>query len=192
MPLLVNDGTSAAAKQEAAARQAIFVERERHANVRKGDLSYPIRIIRTDRYLYIRNFRPDLWPAGDPQMWKAVGPYGDIDPGPTKDVLISRRLDVGFAELFKLACGKRPAEELYDLQKDPDAMHNVADTTEYRQPQQELREQLEHWLTATADPRAKAGGAYEAFDHYPYYGGPATELTPKTRPARTANPRRER
>src|SRR6185436_20433148 len=59
-------------------RDRVFIERERHANVRQGDLSYPVRAIRTRDYLYIRNFRPDRWPAGDPQQYVAVGPFGDI------------------------------------------------------------------------------------------------------------------
>ena len=65
-------------------RDKVFVERERHANVRKGDLSYPVRAVRTDEWLYIRNFRPDRWPAGDPEMYFSVGPYGDIDGGPVE------------------------------------------------------------------------------------------------------------
>ena len=180
LPLIV-------AQSEAGAkpRAAIFVERERHANVRQGDLGYPIRAIRTDRYLLIRNFRPDLWPAGDPVMWKAVGPFGDIDPGPTKETLLSRQLDPGFSDLFRLACAKRPAEELYDLQKDPYAMHNVADTTEYRDAQHDLRKQLDDWMNKTADPRAKLGGNYDAFDHYPYYGGAATNWKAPAKEAQT-------
>ncbi|MEL6255812.1 MAG: sulfatase, partial [Bacteroidota bacterium] len=42
-----------------AGKERVFLERERHANVRKGDLSYPMRAIRTHEYLYIRNFMPD-------------------------------------------------------------------------------------------------------------------------------------
>ena len=36
-----------AGKTEAGARDRVFSERERHANVRRGDLSYPARAIRT-------------------------------------------------------------------------------------------------------------------------------------------------
>jgi N-sulfoglucosamine sulfohydrolase len=107
-------------------RDRVFIERERHANVRKGDLSYPIRAIRTKDYLYIRNFRPDRWPAGDPEQYFAVGPFGDIDGGPTKSLLLDRRTDPAFAFLFQLATAKRPAEELYDLRRDPEQLVNVA------------------------------------------------------------------
>ena len=104
----------------------VFVERERHAQVRRGDLSYPARAVRTERFLYIRNFRPDCWPAGDPEMHVAVGPFGDIDGGPSKDLLLARRSDPAIAGAFALATAKRPAEELYDLRKDPDQLVNVA------------------------------------------------------------------
>ena len=74
-------------------RDRVFIERERHANVRRGDLSYPARAIRTAGYLYVHNYRPERWPAGDPEMYFAVGPFGDIDDGPTKQLLMTRRAD---------------------------------------------------------------------------------------------------
>ena len=68
----------------------MFLERERHAYVREGNLSYPSRAIRTQSYLYIRNLRPDRWPAGDPALVHSVGPYGDVDGSPTKDLMLAR------------------------------------------------------------------------------------------------------
>ena len=100
-------------------RDRVFIERERHANVRRGDLSYPVRAIRTSEYLYVRNFRPDRWPAGDPELYFAVGPFGDIDGGPSKSVVIDRRKDPGISRFFDLATAKRQAEELYDLGATP-------------------------------------------------------------------------
>jgi arylsulfatase A-like enzyme len=167
-------------------REAVYIERERHANVRKGDLSYPARALRTDKYLYVRNFRPDLWPAGDPKGWVAVGPYGDIDPGPSKDVVTGRRTDEKIAPFYALACDKRPAEELYDLAKDPHQLRNVAGQTEYADVQARLGGQLDGWMKRTGDPRADGGGEYDAFDKYPYYGAPAAQerwTVPETRPA---------
>ena len=59
-------------------RDYVIVGRERHTDGREGGVGYPSRAIRTDAFLYIRNFRPDRWPAGDPED------YSDIDGGPTK------------------------------------------------------------------------------------------------------------
>jgi len=149
-------------------RDRVFVERERHANVRSGDSSYPMRAIRTNDYLYIRNFRPDRWPAGDPEMYFAVGPFGDIDGGPTKSLLLDRRSDPPIAKFFELATAKRPAEELYDLKRDPDQLVNVAGQVAHRDAQRRLREQLERWLRETGDPRATVDD--DRWDRFPYYG----------------------
>jgi N-sulfoglucosamine sulfohydrolase len=152
-------------------RDRVFVERERHANVRRGDLSYPVRAIRTKDYLYIRNFRPDRWPAGDPELHVAVGPFGDIDGGPTKSVLLDRRQDPAIAAYFRLATAKRPAEELYDLKTDPEQLENVAGRAPYRDAQLRLRAELDAWLRETGDPRM--AGDDDRWDRFPYYGQPA-------------------
>jgi len=163
MPLLVG--------ADAPKRDHVFVERERHAACRAGNLSYPIRAVRTADFLYIRNLEPDRWPAGDPSTSLGPGPpgYGDIDGGPSKTWLIEHKDDPKAARLFKLACEKRPAEELYDLKKDPAELDNVADRPEYAEAKKRLRAQLDAWMADTADPRAKGGGA--EFDSYPYVGG---------------------
>ena len=166
-----------------AGRDKVFIERERHANVRKGDLSYPVRALRNDRFLYVRNFRPDAWPSGDPEAWRAVGAYGDIDNGPTKNLILARRDDPQFARFYELACAKRPAEELYDLGKDPHQVRNVAADPAYADPLKKLRGELEAWMKETNDPRATAGGAYDAFDKYPYFGGGPSNAM-ESRPAR--------
>ncbi len=158
-------------------RDRVFVERERHANVRKGDLSYPSRAVRTREFLYIRNFHPERWPAGDPELWKAVGPFGDIDGGPTKDVVLAGRNDPKIRKYFELACGKRPAEELYDVRKDPYEFTNVADRSEYAAARKKLRSELDDWMRRTGDPRAR--GDDDRWDRYPYFGGP-----PRPRPKR--------
>jgi arylsulfatase A-like enzyme len=151
-------------------RTFVHTERERHAQVRAGDLSYPMRALRTEKFLYIKNLRPEAWPAGDPEKWKAVGPFGDIDGGPTKTQLLNNRDDKKFLDLFTLACAKRPLEELYDLEKDPNQLHNVANYPEYAETLKKLRDQTQTWMSATNDPRATAGGAYDAFDKYIYTG----------------------
>ncbi len=149
-------------------RDRVFTERERHANVREGDLGYPSRAIRTREFLYIRNFHPERWPAGDPETWKVVGPFGDIDAGPSKDVVIAGRDDPKIGKLFQLACGKRPAEELYEVAKDPYQLTNLADRAAYAETKQKLRAELDRWMRDTDDPRAR--GEDDRWDKYPYLG----------------------
>ncbi len=69
-------------------RNAVFSARERHSSARVDNLGYPIRMLRTHEYLYVRNFAPDRWPAGDPRGVEgdAFG-YYDIDGSPTKTLL---------------------------------------------------------------------------------------------------------
>jgi N-sulfoglucosamine sulfohydrolase len=155
-------------KDDGKDRTNAFIERERHANVRMGDLGYPARAVRTKDFLYVRNLRPERWPGGDPEMWKAVGPYGDCDASPSKEFLLGRRGEPQFAKFFELAFEKRPAEELYDLRNDPAQVNNVAGRPGYAVAQRELRAQLDAWMSQTQDPRASGGG--EEFDKYPYFG----------------------
>ena len=162
MPLL--------AGQHQSGRDQVFLERERHANVRRGDLGYPSRAVRTKDFLYIRNLRPDRWPAGDPEMYFAVGEFGDIDGGPSKDVLLGRRSDPASARYFALATGKRAAEELYDLRKDPAQIENVAMKPEYARARKELRAALDRWMRDTGDPRFATDD--DRWDKYPYFGNP--------------------
>jgi arylsulfatase A-like enzyme len=152
-----------------AARDNVFVERERHANVRKGDLGYPCRAVRTRNFLYIRNLRPDRWPAGDPVKYVDVGPFGDVDNSPTKQFILDNRDDPSIAPFFKLAFDKRPAEELYDLRADPGQRTNVAEQPHYADEKAALRASLDQWMKNTGDPRAVSDDDH--FDRYPYVGG---------------------
>ena len=67
-----------------------------------------------------------------------------------------------------MATAKRPGEELYDLRKDPDQLENVAGRAAYVDTQRRLRQDLDKWLRATADPRAQADD--DRWDRFPYYG----------------------
>lgn len=154
-------------------RQVVFLERERHANVRAGDVGYPMRAIRTRQYLYIRNFHPDRWPAGDPQAHKdPKRKFGDCDDGPTKNYILSHRDEPGMQRFFDLCFAKRPAEELYDLAKDPDQINNVAGQPSYNRAQQQMKRRLGQWMRASSDPRAVRENE-DPWDAYPYFGGGA-------------------
>jgi len=141
-------------------RKYVFAGRERHSSSRYKNLGYPSRVVRTQRFLYIRNFKPDRWPAGDPQVYVApgrLGPmhgaYHDIDRGPTLTFLVRHAEDPRYSRYLQLAVAKRPAEELYDIQKDPACIHNLADDPNYREVLHRLRTVLEETLRKTGDPR---------------------------------------
>jgi N-sulfoglucosamine sulfohydrolase len=164
-------------------RNKVFTGKERHAYVRQGGLGYPMRAVRTDDFLYIRNFVPDRWPAGDPDTAEyrdPPGSYGDIDGSPTKTYMMDNRSAPRVDLLFKLAFEKRPAEELYDLKKDSAQLINVAEKPEYAKAKARLAAILTAELKQTNDPRILGQG--DAFEKYPYYGGRIGRKTPTEKP----------
>jgi uncharacterized sulfatase len=165
-------------------RDAAIVGRERHvAAARTGDLPYPQRAIRTKDFLYIRNFKPDRLPMGTgPGPDSSGGPnptyeqlredtfaaYGDMDASPTKAWIFTHRNDPGMDGYFDFAFGPLPAEELYDIRKDPHGMHNLADDPGYAAERKHLSERLMSVLRETGDPRVSGDGT--TFDKPPYAG----------------------
>ena len=67
-----------------------------------------------------------------------------------------------------MAFAKRPAEELYDLRRDPGQVVNVAPDTQYADVKAVLAKRLDEGLAATGDPRA--AGAGDDFEAHPYLG----------------------
>jgi arylsulfatase A-like enzyme len=161
-------------------RDGIFLERERHANVRVGDGSYPCRALRTDDFLYVWNLQPERWPAGDPEMHMAVGPYGDVDNTPFKTLILAQRDQPGMKRFFELGFAKRPAEELYDLRTDPDQVTNIASDPAHAKRLATFRKRVLEWMKKTGDPRAKDAQS-GAFDGYKYFGSKPKphRLTPR-------------
>ena len=163
------------AGRESTTREAAFIAMERHDGCRAGGKGYPCRAIRTSDHLYIYNFEPTRWPSGspDPAACARSIPYGEIDTSPTKTLMMERRDQQGIARLAELAFGKRPAEELYDLESDPHQMVNLAGSADAAEVQKALRGKLFDHLTKTQDPRATGGDA--DWDYYPYYGKTTTK-----------------
>jgi arylsulfatase A-like enzyme len=153
-------------------RDHVLTGRERHvqAQEKPNPGGYPMRAIRIDDFLYIRNFDPNRWPAGCPDVGKAFNgnAHGDCDGGPTKTFVIEHRGDPQYRRYYELAFAKRPSEELYDLEQDPNQLTNVAGQPQYAEVQAKLADQLMAELRATEDPRVIGGS--EAFDRYTYYG----------------------
>lgn len=150
-------------------RDRVFTALERHTLCRPDDVGYPSRTIRTHRWLYIRNYEPDRWPAGDSDFESPhQSVYGDIDNSPTKTYMMQHKDDPNVAPLFQLAFGKRPAEELYDVSKDPAQIHNLAADPVFARVKGKLQKQLERYQRRTKDPRVEGKSPW---DHYPYYYG---------------------
>jgi N-sulfoglucosamine sulfohydrolase len=165
-------------------RTFVVTGRERHVSVaREGFLPYPQRAIRTDDFLYVHNFAPDRWPAGDPYGMddpNAEPPsyesleqetyvaYPDMDASPTKAWMVHHRGEAEVERSFDLGFGKRPQEELYDLRVDADYMNNLAADSEYAAVKQELHDQLMALLREQEDPRVVEEPC--RFEHEPYAG----------------------
>ncbi len=137
-------------------RDKVFTGREFHDfNCRADNTGYPIRALRTADFLYIRNYEPGRWPAGDPvEFRKERGLYGEVDPSPTKAYMINHQDEAHVKKLFQLAFGKRPAEELYDLHTDPGQLNNVAGLSSYAERKRKLVVIFEREFTARYDPAA--------------------------------------
>ena len=145
-------------------RDHTLLGKERHDIGRTdGDLvsvAYPARAIRNDRWLYVRNFKPNRWPGGDPQ-------YGllNCDGSPTKSYLTGLSAGDNDYRYYQLAFGKREAEELFDMRNDSDCVNNLAVNPEFATTKNRLWKQLERELKAQGDPRVLRQG--DIFDFYP-------------------------
>ncbi len=146
-----------------AARDFAVTGFERHVwAARPNGQNYPVRALHNDDYLYIRNFEPQRWPAGNPLT------YADIDnQSPGRDFLLTTQT-AEVTRLKGLATDKRPAEELYFLALDPLQLHNVADELEHLPMLDVLRSQLMAFLVDQHDMRVVGNG--NEYDNLPYYG----------------------
>ncbi|MGF1581313.1 MAG: sulfatase [Gemmataceae bacterium] len=147
-------------------RNRVFTSRERHSSSRVKNWTYPCRAIRKGKYLYIRNFKPNRWPAGDPRgVGRAPFGYYDIDGSPSKTFLVQNKKK--YRKYFDLAVAKRPEHELFDLETDPGNLKNLATKTKYEQVFRELRTELERYLQQTRDPRVLGkGDVWESYRRY--------------------------
>jgi uncharacterized sulfatase len=166
-------------------RAWVVAGRERHvAQAREGNLPYPMRALRTRDFLYVRNFAPERWPMGEPRgVTDTKAPDGatlatdtfacfaDMDASPTKAWLVEHRNDEKWKAYYDRAFAKRPAEELYDLRKDPDEINNVASVATYAAEKKKLAERLTKLLTDAGDPRVVEDTP--KFDRPPFTDVPA-------------------
>lgn len=142
----------------------VLIGKERHDVGRPDDQGYPIRGIVKDNYLYIRNYKPDRWPSGNPETG-----YLNTDGSPTKSYILDiRRNDNSNLFYWSLNFGKRPGEELYDIKNDPYCMTNLSDNPSFFHLKKELSDKMQEELLRQQDPRTLGNG--DVFDNYPYCG----------------------
>lgn len=129
-----------------------------------------MRALRSHQYLYIKNFKPERWPAGAPVKFgdnlNLIEGYHDIDDFP-ENYLYTHRQDSLIKIYFDLAVAKRPMEELYDITRDPGCINNLADLNDNQEIVMEFRDKLYQRLMETRDPRALGyGDIWESYERY--------------------------
>ena len=119
-------------------RTAIFSARDRC-----DETVDHLRCVRTERYKYIRNYLPNR-PHLQPNAYKD-----------NKAILMDLRKagDEGILNDIqkKLLAPVRPPEELYDLEKDPFEVVNLAASASHQQTLRKLRKRLADWEVETGD-----------------------------------------
>lgn len=102
-----------------------------------------IRTVRDHRYRYIRNFEP-------------LKPYYQYMNTPEKGATMREiRQAEKTGELSEamalFSAARKPVEELYDLERDPHEIHNLADDAEHTEKIEELRAALRDWQLQIGD-----------------------------------------
>jgi uncharacterized sulfatase len=100
------------------------------------------RAVRDTRYTYIRNYMPQ----------RPQGTYLEYMFQTPTTVVWKRLFDEGELNDTQSAFWTaKPAEELYDLEVDPEQIHNLADLAEHSATKQRLRSELNGWMIQSAD-----------------------------------------
>lgn len=118
-------------------RDMIFKEYNEFVN---GDRQ-PMRGVQTRKYCYM--FNP--WSDGKEIFWSASSgtlTFRKMSELARSDELIAARLD-----LFR----HRVVEELYDVENDPDSLHNLINDPAHKDTADRLRKSLEEWMVKTDD-----------------------------------------
>ena len=131
-------------------RDAVFAARDRC-----GETVDRIRSVRTGQFKYIRNFHPQR-PMLQPNDYKDSKPFMPrLRELHTQGALNALQEEILFSPT-------RPAEELYDVRKDPFETRNLATDPQYRTTLETLRTRLDKWMTETRDLGPESEKAYDA------------------------------
>lgn len=131
-------------------REAIFAARDRC-----DETVERLRSVRTDPFLYIRNFHPQR-PMLQPNAYKdgkaivqtlrALHAEGKL-PAISESLLFSPT---------------RPAEELYDYQADPFQLTNLAANPDFKSQLEAHRAQLDQWMVESGDKGPESEAMYDS------------------------------
>jgi len=116
------------------------------ARDRCDETTMRIRTVRDERYRYIRNFTPEI-PLLAPNKYKET-------QYPVWNLIKELHAQGKLTPVQEALCQPRlPDEELYDLDKDPFEIHNLAqsDAPEIQAVLKRLRAALEKWIVDTDD-----------------------------------------
>jgi arylsulfatase A-like enzyme len=130
------------------AKQAVFGARDRC-----GEAADRIRSVRTDRYLYIRNFypeRPQLMPSGYKDSKLIIQRLRQLHADGKLNALAAKLL---FAPT-------RPAEELYLYGQDRWQTQNLAASVGHAEALAVNRNRLDRWIEETGDPGPETPEVY--------------------------------
>lgn len=143
------------------ARDHVLIGKERHDIGRPNDWGYPIRGIVKNGMLYLRNYEPTRWPAGNPETG-----YLNTDGSPTKTVVLQGRTQQKLSHFWQSNFGKRAPEEMFNVKTDRSCVTDLSGNTDFEKLKKELSEQMVRELKAQKDPRMFGNG--HIFDEYEY------------------------
>jgi len=129
-------------------KDAIFAARDRC-----GEAVDRIRSVRTDQYLYIKNFYPQR-----PHLMPSNYKDGKIIVKRLRTLQAEGKLNPLAEKLF--FSPTRPAEELYLYREDPWQVKNLADEPKRVKVLQRMRDRLETWIKETGDPGPETPEVY--------------------------------
>jgi hypothetical protein len=142
-------------------REFMVIGKERTDLGRPNDVGYPIRGIVTSDFLYLRNYHPGRWPAGNPETG-----YMDCDGSPTKTFVLNERRVKGKSKYWDLNFGKVAGEQLFRISTDQECLENLAENPSYAAVKSKLIKQMTKKLKKDSDPRMFGKG--DIFDTYSY------------------------
>lgn len=137
----------------------VLLGQERHDVGRPNDEGYPVRGIVKDGFMYLKNYKSDRWPAGNPETG-----YTNTDGSPTKTEILNLNRTRENTKYWEMNFGKHPEEELFQISVDENCMNNLAFNEEFASIKKELISILETELKKQNDPRIFGNG--DVFDNY--------------------------